>query len=267
MQIHDFNPGFGPAVSPVGSNGFGTRTFWTAAIPESDVEVQFGAGTAEMHVDHLKLRDYGTLANATGPNFDNPKFFDPAVVSFDVVWSGPITRRVSVPNGTLGNHYSGKYVENQVTVTWSGTNLATGFSFTANPGTFATSPKGAFAELGHERNGIFAQGDDSGGDDGGNGDSLRMAQALGNQGKDSAMQPPWFGSAASPTGSALKNQPSYRIGQTQFPATDLKDSVANRASAALRAHERLFELAANAGATLSTVLSASGQQGEDILFR
>jgi hypothetical protein len=219
-----------------------------------------------MRVDNLNLRDYGTLANATGSNFDNPNFFDPAVVSFDVVWSGPITRRVSVPNGTQGNNYAGEYVENQVTVTWSGANLATGFSFTANPGTFATSPRGAFAELGHEQNGIFAQADASGGDNGGSGDSLRIA--LGSQGKGSAAQPLWLGLTAPGTGSALKNQPSYHgIGQAQPPTTDLKSSAASRAAAAHRAHERLFELAANAGAALSTVWSATGQLGEDILRR
>jgi len=154
MQIHDFNPGFGPEVSPVGSNGFGTRTFWTVAIPDSDVSVNFAAGKAEMRVDNLSIPDYGTKRNALGPNWQTA--FDPAMVSFDVVWSGPITRRVSVLNGTQGNQYAGNYVENQVTVTWSGTNLATGFTFTANPGTLATSSfDGGFAELGHERNGTF----------------------------------------------------------------------------------------------------------------
>ena len=109
-----------------------------------------------MRVNNLAIEDYHFLANAIGPNFDNDAADDPAAVSFDVVWSGPITRRVSVTDGTLGNQYAGEYVENQVTVTWSGTNLATGFSFTANPGTFATSFfDGGFAELGHEQNGIF----------------------------------------------------------------------------------------------------------------
>jgi hypothetical protein len=140
----------------VGSNGFGTRTFWTTAIPDSDVTVQFAAGRAEMRVDNMAIEDYHFLANAIGPNFDNEAFNDAAMVSFDVVWSSPITRRVSVTDGTLGNNYAGNYVENQVTVSWSGTNLATGFSFTANPGTFATSFfDGGFAELGHESNGIF----------------------------------------------------------------------------------------------------------------
>jgi hypothetical protein len=123
------------------------------AIPDSDVTVQFGAGRAEMNVQNLSMGDYGVLANSLGPNWQTAS--RPAVVSFDVVWTGPITRRVSVTNGTLGNQYAGNYVENQVTVTWSGTNLATGFTFTANPGTLNTSPKLAFAELGQEQNGIF----------------------------------------------------------------------------------------------------------------
>jgi hypothetical protein len=120
------------------------------------VSVQFAAGKAEMRVNNLAIEDYHFLANAIGPNFDNDSADDPAVVSFDVAWSGPITRRVTVTDGTLGNNYAGEYVENQVTVTWSGTNRATGFSFTSNPGTFATSFfDGGFAELAKEQNGIF----------------------------------------------------------------------------------------------------------------
>jgi hypothetical protein len=146
----------------VGSNGDGTRLFWTVPIDDSDVSVQFGAGKAEMRVNNLALDDYHFLANAIGPNFDNPATQDDAVVSFDVVWSTPITRRIGVTNGTLGNNYTGNYVENQVTVTWSGTNLATGFSFTSNPGTFATSFfDGGFAELAQEQNGIFDTSDSS----------------------------------------------------------------------------------------------------------
>jgi hypothetical protein len=180
----------------VGSNGFGTRTFWTAAIPDHDVEVQFAAGKAEMRVANLHLADYGNLANATGKDFQTA--FDPAVVSFDVVWSRPITRQVNVRDGTLGNNYAGEYVENQVTVSWSGKNLATGFSFTSNPGTFATSSfDGGFAELGKERNGIFARSaeDDQvdsghqGDDQKGNPAVARDAPAATPAGKDQLIQP------------------------------------------------------------------------------
>jgi hypothetical protein len=140
---------------------------WTVPIPKDDVEVHLGAGKAEMEVENLPIPDYGTKANSLGPQWQTA--FDPGVVSLDVVWSGPITRQVHVTDGTLGNNYAGEYVENQVTVTWSGTNLKTGVTFTANPGTFATSAfDGGFAELGHERNGSFVAGehedDDAGSD-------------------------------------------------------------------------------------------------------
>ncbi|HEV3078699.1 MAG TPA: hypothetical protein VGY66_02930 [Gemmataceae bacterium] len=160
-QIHDFDPGFGPAVSSVGGNGFGDRTFWTVAIPDSAVHVNFGAGRAEMQVSNLAMDDYGKIPTALGPQWQTA--FDPATVSFDVVWSGPVSRRLSVTNGSNGDQFAGDYVEDQATVTWSGTNNATGFSFTANPGDFSTSAPGrAFAELGHEGNGTFFSSDSSG---------------------------------------------------------------------------------------------------------
>jgi hypothetical protein len=126
------------------------------------VTVRFGAGRAELHVANLALSDQIRVPIALGPNWQTAG--DPAVVSFDVVWSHPITRRVHVPAGTNGNQFAGDYVENQATVTWSGTNLATGFTFTANPGDSSTSVPGRFfAELGHEGNGIFFDPDSSGG--------------------------------------------------------------------------------------------------------
>jgi hypothetical protein len=141
-------------VDPSGGGGFGNRTFWTAAIPESDVTIHFGAGTAELKVSNLALYDYGNIPTALGPNFESAEA--PAVVSFDAVWSGPITRRLSVTDSADVDQFTGQYEENQATVTWSGTNLATGFSFTANPGDFSTSAPGrAFAELAQEQNGAF----------------------------------------------------------------------------------------------------------------
>jgi hypothetical protein len=120
----------------------------------SDVTIHFGAGTAELSVTNLALYDYGKIPIALGPNFETAEA--PAVVSFDVVWSGPITRNLSVTDSTDSDQFTGQFEENQATVTWSGTNLATGFSFTANPGDFSTSVPGrAFAELAREQNGIF----------------------------------------------------------------------------------------------------------------
>jgi hypothetical protein len=113
-----------------------------------------------MSVSNLALDDYGKIPIALGPNFQTA--FNPAVVSFDVKWSGPITRSLCVTDSTHPDQFTGEYLENQATVTWSGTNLATGFSFTANPGDFSTSAPGrAFAELGHEQNGSFFSSDSS----------------------------------------------------------------------------------------------------------
>src|SRR5262249_45756171 len=77
-----------------------------------------------------------------------------AVVSFDVVWNGPVTRRVTVRDAANG--FAGFFLEDQATINWSGSNEL-GFRFRANPGSFATSvPEGApFAELGVEVNGRF----------------------------------------------------------------------------------------------------------------
>ena len=144
----------GPPVSSAGGNGEATRVFWTVPIPDSDVEVQGTSGKAEMHVHGLQIRDYSNIPNALGPVETTP--FVSATVSFDVVWSGPITRRINIQDGTNDNTFAGEFVENQATVTWSATN-ALGFSFTANPGTLETSDPdaGPIVELGKERNGDF----------------------------------------------------------------------------------------------------------------
>jgi hypothetical protein len=88
----------------------------------------------------------------------------PATVSFDVVWNGPVTRRVNVRDATNG--FAGQFNEDQATVTWSA-HSDSGFTFTSEPGNFSTSvpevpgvngvtaPLNFFAQVGHERNGIF----------------------------------------------------------------------------------------------------------------
>jgi hypothetical protein len=158
-----------------------------------------------MQVNNLSMTDNGYKKNALGRNWQ--KDFDPGTVSFDVVWSGPITRQVSVPNGTLGNNYAGDYVENQVTVTWSGTNQTTGFSFTANPGTFATSSfDGGFAELGQEQNGSFFSSGDAPAQPDGASAAASLGQglaALAGPGGTAALHPAAVDSALSDSGLAL----------------------------------------------------------------
>ena len=155
-------------MSPIDSgNGFGARVFWTAVIPDKDVQVQPGSGNAEMHVRDLPELDYfspqgtGDLASL-GPTWQTG-YFD-STVSFDVVWKGPVTRRVNVRDAANG--FAGQFNENQAIVTWSAKS-ASGFGFVSNPGDFSTSvpetagvngvtvPLNFFAQVGHESNGVF----------------------------------------------------------------------------------------------------------------
>jgi hypothetical protein len=122
-------------------------------IPDSDVQFDPETGNAEMRVTNLQEMDTFNLLRSLGPV--GTTVFVPATVSFDIVWSGPVTRQVNIDHGTNGNIFSGQYFEDHVAMTWSATNSA-GFSFQANRGDFSTSVPGTpFAELGHERNGRF----------------------------------------------------------------------------------------------------------------
>jgi hypothetical protein len=176
------------------------------------VQFHFGAGTAEMRVRNLAVEDYFNFPNglADGHEVD-------ATVSFDVVWGGPVTRRVEVESGSNGNRFAGEFVEDHATVSWSGSNDL-GFRFRSNPGDFSTSAPGrAFAELGHERNGLFlgdgqGEGDDedggsspargSGSNDGGQDEALAALALVGENG---ALHPTSAAMAADATGLALRD--------------------------------------------------------------
>jgi hypothetical protein len=233
-----------------------------------------------MRVDNLAIRDYHNAANAFGKN-TFATAFDPAVVSFDVVWSTPITRRVHVGDGTLGNNYAGEYVENQVTVTWSGTNLKEGFTFTANPGTFATSAvDGGFAELGHERNGIFVREDagdsrssapQASSSNGGTGRDQAFAALLG-EGASWAIPPSSAGVAPGATDLALRdswNDPSGGQGQLLLPS----GSQNGLASAFTGQEAPVVGAAGDGGSVFASAPGATslgtdiGLPGEDILLR
>ena len=251
--IHDTNPGMGPQVSSVDSgNGFGTRVFWTAVIPDSDVQVNPAAGTAEMHVRNLPELDYSSPdGNAAllslGPNWQTG-FFN-SIASFDVVWNGPVTRRVNVRDTADG--FAGVFNENQATVTWS-TSSTSGFSFTSNPGNFSTSvpeipgangvtvPLNFFAEVGQERNGIFFPA----GSPRATAATIALpgSSALALSGANLTVQP---GSDSVAAGSqALGLLPTQEVKNTI--AVQSRDLIATGARAA---HDLAFELFSNAAAS------------------
>jgi hypothetical protein len=194
----------------VGGNGFGDRVFWTAAIPDRDVQVNPEAGRAELHVRNLALLDYPKVPVAIGPGWQTASV--PATISFHVVWHGPVTRPVTVRDGTNGDHFAGRFAENQVTVNWSGRN-ASGFRFTGDPGDLSTTtiPGFAFSEVGRMRSGVFLPGDqeeddadaaEQRGDAGANGALGQALATLMLPGASPAPQPAWVGPALG-TGPAL----------------------------------------------------------------
>ena len=127
-QVHDFNPG-------ITANG----VFWTAAIDRGSVQVNLGKGSASLHVADLDVEDYGNVINALqdGPSVE-------ASVSLDVSWGG-VDERVKIRNRDTG--FAGEFIHNTATLNWSASE--SGFSFTSDP------LDSGFAEIGHERNGIF----------------------------------------------------------------------------------------------------------------
>jgi hypothetical protein len=127
-QVHDFNPG-------IRDSGL----FWTTPIPRGSVRVSLGTGSASLHLTDQDIEDYHDVVNAL---MDGPS--KPARVSVDISWN-QARERVNIRNPRVG--FSGEYVRNSATLVWSASEE--GFRWQANP------LASGFAEIGHERNGIF----------------------------------------------------------------------------------------------------------------
>lgn len=109
--------------------------------------VNFGAGKAQMSATALVVEDYFDIPNALF-RFEDP-VSTPAICSFDITWSGPVTDRSPVSE-TPGSE--GELVLCQATMQWSASNDL-GFSFETDPNAPTTS---VLAQLGKVRNGVFA---------------------------------------------------------------------------------------------------------------
>jgi hypothetical protein len=130
QQIHDFNPGIAP-----------DGRFWTMAIAPSSVDVNPGSGRAVYQATDLPMPDYHDFLNsATG---GAPIA---GIVSFHIEWA---------PSQQEKQHYhyaphmwEGNFVETTATCTWSGRTAVAEFATDTNNPTI-------FAEVGHERSGVF----------------------------------------------------------------------------------------------------------------
>ena len=123
------------------------------SIPMENVEIHLGEGTALLRATDLAIRDFHDVPNnfLHGPS-------QPATVSFAVHWSGP-SRRRHIRDETDG--FAGYFIENRATLEWSARGIS--FEFISDPadtsrsfgGPFGASGAVLFAEIGHERNGVF----------------------------------------------------------------------------------------------------------------
>jgi hypothetical protein len=167
-QLHDFNPGIGPQVGKFDTgNGFGTRVFWVAQIPDSDLTVDPASGVAELKVTGLPEYDYdGFLASdSTDWQFDksaaHPNGFYNATLDFDIKWNGPVAETDLVKD--TANGFAGTFYQNDATVSWSVLSQRPAgsghYTFSGLPSNSASSnlvvPGTAFNQIGVEQNGVF----------------------------------------------------------------------------------------------------------------
>ena len=117
--------------------------FWTVPISPDAIHVNLGAGTASLQVTNQHVRDFFNIPNAI-----NNGASDSATVSYAINWFNVKGRR-QVDNSDL--HVSGLFLDTDARITWSGTDNATGFSFTTD----AAGQTVISAQIGHESNGSF----------------------------------------------------------------------------------------------------------------
>jgi hypothetical protein len=138
VQIHDLNPG----IEPDG-------LFWTVALPDDSVDVNFGNGFASLEGTKVPIDDYGNIANALLGGGPAPV---PGLVSFTVEWSG-VDERVKIRNTDPpleGGGFAGEFIRNDAQMEW--TAVVGNLKFVSDPLETSSSD---FAEIGRERNGAF----------------------------------------------------------------------------------------------------------------
>jgi hypothetical protein len=140
LQLHDLNP------TPFPPTGL----FWTVEIPDDGIEIHLGRGQATLEAHNVPILDYGDFVNALFGGGPPPI---PGWVSFRVTWSG-VDERVNIRNtDPVYGGFAGHFIRNSARMAW--TARVGAYRFASAP--LATSFS-SFAEVGHERNGIFFPG-------------------------------------------------------------------------------------------------------------
>jgi len=130
-QRHDFSPG-------IPKSGL----FWTQAIPQDNVSVHFGAGTATVSAHDLMEEDAGNVLNALQGGATTP-----ASVSFDMHWTAT-SEQMHLTDPVHG--LTGDFFISDLTIEWSARKAD--FLFTSDPADTSINVRSV---LGRERNGVF----------------------------------------------------------------------------------------------------------------
>jgi hypothetical protein len=135
LQVHDFKGGIQPS-----------GLFWVVELAEDEVQISSDGRRASMHAEDVPVIDSFQFGGAN---------MVPAKVTFSVEW------QAKGPAKTLGKGkgvpptdpaaFTGEFAPAVARGSYSGRELA--FSFKADPGA-SSDPRG-YAEMGHERNGVF----------------------------------------------------------------------------------------------------------------
>lgn len=135
-QIVDNNPGIAP-----------DGLLWTIAAPNGAVHVDLDEGEARYRMSDVRMRDYGTLANALfGRGVGVPGPSVPSTVSWDLRWHD-VTGRGTTTDATI-----------PFRLNYQTTNAHLDWSMTSGDRHFRTNPGGqrtVVAFIGDERNGRF----------------------------------------------------------------------------------------------------------------
>ncbi len=141
-QIHDYAP-------PIAANGL----FWTTPIHPNSLRIKLNKARASMHIDGLSIPDAHDLGNSltNGHGLINPPIPPiapvPASVSFEVEWSGEISRAKVINDS---QNFRGDFIKTGSTIKWS--SVQNGFFFESEE---PNPARNIGAVIGRERNGVF----------------------------------------------------------------------------------------------------------------
>jgi hypothetical protein len=125
-----------------------TGLFWTSCIDPHDFDVTPGTGRATMSVRDLAMPDYFNWPNAAV--LGALEGTEPGVVSFHIEWAKSKDRRRFSHGAGTPDQWRATVVLNEARAEWEGETARARYVSDL----LATSHS-LFAEVGHERNGVF----------------------------------------------------------------------------------------------------------------